>query len=144
MGSVAHGLQFPEQSQMSKAARFTSRRGVTVVELGLVVSLLAGVALAGALFVVPRMHADESSTALRDAQRIQRAASDWRKAHGGGCPTLTQLQRDQELASESRTDDPWGERFRVICGDDEITVSSPGRDGKPNTDDDIRVSRTAS
>ena len=128
---------------MSRAVRFTSRRGVTIVEAALAVTLLGGVALAVALFMVPRMQADESDMALRDAQRIQRAASDWRKAHGGGCPTLTQLQRDRELATESRTDDPWGERYRVICRDDIVTVSSPGRDGKPNTDDDIRVSRTA-
>jgi general secretion pathway protein G len=129
---------------MSRAARFNSRRGVTVVEAALVVTLLGGVALGAALLVVPRMQADDADMALRDAQRIQRAASDWQKAHGGGCPTLTQLQRDRELARESRTDDPWGERYRVICGDDDITVSSPGRDGKPNTDDDIRVSRSTS
>jgi len=128
---------------MKRRVRFWSR-GVTVVEAAAIGTLLGGVALAAALFLVPRMHADESSAALRDAQRIQRAASDWCKVHGGGCPTLTQLQRDRELERESRTDDPWGERYRVICGDDDITVSSPGRDGKLNTDDDIRVTRSAS
>jgi hypothetical protein len=119
------------------------RRGVTAFELGALVSFVALVAGVAALIVSPRLEADRRDRAERDAERIQKAALEWRRENGSGCPTLTQLVKDQVLAQSSHTEDPWGGRFRVICGDDDVSVSSAGRDGKPNTEDDVQVSRGA-
>jgi general secretion pathway protein G len=119
------------------------RRGVTAFELGALVSFVALVAGAAALIVSPRLEADRRERAERDAERIQKAALEWRRENGSGCPTLTQLVKDQVLTRSSHTEDPWGGRFRVICGDDDVIVSSAGRDGKPNTEDDVQVSRGA-
>lgn len=122
-----------------RKAVHASERGVTVIEVSIAGALLAIVGVVGAVVFVPQRNADDNETAIRDATRIQRAASEWQQDHEGDCPTLTELARDRRLSHESRTDDPWGERFRVTCADGEIRVSSPGRDGKPNTADDIRV-----
>jgi hypothetical protein len=101
---------------------------------------LVAVLLGGALlFVRPGLEADKSDAAVRDAMRIREAAIDSRDRGTPGCPTLSQLVHDKQLESSSRFDDPWGGRFRIECGDEEVSVSSPGRDGKPGTDDDIRV-----
>jgi general secretion pathway protein G len=98
--------------------------------------------VAAAVFLVPR-DADAKDQAERDAKRIQRVAADYRRESGAGCPTLTELERARLLPEDARTDDPWGERFRVVCSGEQVSVTSPGRDGKPNTLDDIRVSAGA-
>jgi general secretion pathway protein G len=98
---------------------------------------------AAAVFLMPR-DADAADQAERDAKRLQRVAADYRRETGNGCPTLTELERVRVLPEDVRTDDPWGERFRVVCSGAQISVTSPGRDGKPNTLDDIRVSAGAS
>ncbi len=77
---------------------------------------------------------DDAGQAVKTATKIRDAARDWRSEHTG-CPSLTQLQRDQVLDDE--VEDPWGSRFRVRCEADEVTVFSPGRDGKVGTKDDV-------
>ncbi len=113
------------------------QRGVTVVELGAVVALLAVVGGVVALVMGPRHAASENSAAVQDAEHIRRAAVDWRSENGSGCPTISQLEYDKTLSDDTRTDDPWGQRFRVLCTGDSVTVRSAGRDGKAGTRDDI-------
>jgi general secretion pathway protein G len=84
---------------------------------------------------------DGQSSSRADAAQIQTAAKAFRAQHANGCPTLSSLQEEQFLSHSARSDDAWGNRFRIRCEDSEITVSSAGRDGKPNSADDIRASR---
>jgi general secretion pathway protein G len=105
----------------------------------------AGVALIsviGLLIIRPRMVAAESDAAVKDASRILVAAQEWRRENGKGCPTLSQLVHEKQLDRAARMDDPWGERYRVRCTDEEVSVVSPGEDHQPNTSDDIRVPRS--
>ena len=114
-------------------------RGVTVFELGVLVS--AGLLIsAGALWAATGADdRDRTEEAYRSAQLIRGAAESWRRENASGCPTVSVLKHEAYLESEARTDDPWGQRFRLNCGEDRVIVSSPGRDGKPNTEDDVRV-----
>ena len=107
-------------------------------------SLASVLALGGLLIVKPRMAAATTDEAVEDAGRIKRAVEAWQQDNGEGCPTISQLIHEKRLDDSARTDDPWGERYRVRCSGSEITVFSPGEDGKVNTDDDIRVSLSAS
>lgn len=111
-----------------------------MVEAGASVALLA-VLVGGALLLVrPGLEADKSDAATRDAMRIRDAALELRdRGAPAGCPTLSQLVHEKQLDSQSRFDDPWGGRFRIECKDDDVSVSSAGRDRKVGTDDDIRV-----
>jgi general secretion pathway protein G len=122
-----------------------SRRGLTVVELGATVALLT-VLLGGALlFVRPSLEADKSDAAVRDAMHIREAVLDWKdRGSPPGCPTVSQLLHEKKLEESSRLDDPWGGRFRIECSDEDVSVSSAGRDGKLGTGDDIRVPRSRS
>jgi general secretion pathway protein G len=125
------------------ARRF--HRGITVVELAALLALVA-VVLGGVLLVVrPGLEADKTDAAMRDAMQIREAALEWQHEQSAlGCPTLSQLLHDKRLTRDARTDDPWGSRFRIECGSADVVVSSPGRDGKPGTADDIRVPHTRS
>jgi hypothetical protein len=101
--------------------------------------------VAGGITVVvkPTFDAERDDTAERDAGRIRSAARSWQRnnSESEGCPTVTQLIHEKHLDHQTRTYDPWGERFRVRCLADDIVVSSAGRDGKLNTGDDVRVPR---
>ena len=55
------------------------------------------------------------------------------------CPSVSQLLSDKEIDSVSKTDDPWGSAFKISCTDDEVFVSSYGRDKKEGTADDLSV-----
>lgn len=71
------------------------------------------------------------------------AASDWKRGHAQtGCPSITQLQRDEVLSRSARAEDPWGNRFRILCTSDEIQVRSAGGDGRFETADDITWATT--
>jgi len=135
---LADSEPVPSQSKSERAVR----SGVTRVEIGAFAAVAVVVVAVAAVFLIPR-EADARGQAERDAKRIQRVAADYRREAGSGCPTLTELERARLLPDDVRTDDPWGERFRVICSGAEVSVTSPGRDGKPNTHDDIRMSTGA-
>ena len=116
-----------------------AHRGVTLVEAGLAATLVAVVAGGVMLLLRPPAAAEQDEAAARDATIIHRAARSWQSEAASGCPTPSQLQHERHLSRSARTDDPWGGRFRVICTDETIAVTSPGRDGRPDTHDDIRV-----
>lgn len=123
----------------------SKQRGVTRFELTVVTVAAGLVALTALLVVRPRLAAAETDEAEKYASRIQTAAQEWRLDNGSsGCPTLSQLVHEKRLSQSARMDDPWGERYRLRCTDEEVTVVSPGEDRQPNTKDDIRVPRSAS
>ncbi len=123
----------------------SNQRGVTRFELTIVTAVAGLVALLGLLIVRPRLAAADTDEAEKHASRIRSAAEEWRRDNGNnGCPTLSQLVHEKRLSQAARMDDPWGERYRLRCTDEEVTVVSPGEDREPNTKDDIRVPRSAS
>ncbi|MEO8905303.1 MAG: hypothetical protein ABI488_22590 [Polyangiaceae bacterium] len=116
-------------------------RGVTPVAAAIAV-LALGVSASG-LWWAESSNANESAdnSSRSDANQIQLAAQNFHSQHSEGCPTLSSLEEEHFLDRAARKDDAWGSRFRVRCEGDQISVSSAGADGKPNTSDDIRVPR---
>lgn len=112
---------------------------MTVVEL---LAAVAAVALVGAailLFFRLSGSEDDGLRAAADAERILKATESWRvdNPDADGCPTVTQLLEESALAEDARPHDPWGGRFRVVCGDDDLHVTSAGKDGRRGTEDDV-------
>lgn len=123
-------------------ARSRSRsRGVTPVAAA-VAALALGLSASG-LWWAQSSNANESAdnSSRSDANQVQVAAQSFRAQHAEGCPTLSLLEEEHFLDRAAREDDAWGNRFRIHCDADHISVSSAGADGKPNTSDDIRVPR---
>ena len=116
-------------------------RGVTPFAAAVAV-LGLGASASGLWWVASAGSGHDALTSSRaDATIIQTAALSFRAQHTDGCPTLTSLKEEQLLGRNAREDDAWGNRFRVTCEDSELAVTSSGADGKPNTADDIRISR---
>lgn len=119
--------------------RHGSRRGITLIEVSAVTAVL-GLTLSGAaLFAHTESGSDSKARARQDAETIAAAARDWQRDGDAGCPTISLLERQQRLANDARVDDPWGNRFRVVCDGNALSVSSPGPDGAPGTHDDVVI-----
>lgn len=109
-------------------------------------STLVAAASAAALFVVSAIvvsfaGAEEMPGQSVDAARqLLAAAEGWKSEHSDGCPTISQLVEDGKLDESDRTDDAWGNRFRIVCDGSSTSVRSAGPDRRAGTADDMKVS----
>ena len=112
---------------------------MTHKELLLGTAIVAMIAGSASVVLAGGSAGDDSEQAEADARSIRAAAEQWQtdNADQSGCPTISQLVHERALDRDAPTSDPWGERFVVSCEDGAVTVSSPGRDGKRGTKDDI-------
>jgi len=107
-----------------------------------VVIAVAGIAalFAVSAIVVARAGAEEMPGETVDAARqLLAAAKGWQSEHADGCPTISQLVEDGKLDESDRTDDAWGNRFRIICDGTSTSVHSAGPDRRAGTKDDMNV-----
>ncbi len=120
--------------------RFRRRRrveGMTLVEIMIVVIIMALIATAVGIAVIPRWRKAQIDTARTDAQSIRSAVQLYLMDHND-CPSNAQdLQEGGYLDRSKRATDPWDEPFRIECEGDEIYVLSAGPDKQWDTEDDI-------
>ena len=84
-----------------------------------------------------------NKTAEGNAREIRNAVQRFRAMNSGGCATIDELVVTREIDSASKTDDPWGRDYRIVCTDDEVTIVSAGKDGTFGNADDVIVPRRA-
>ncbi len=119
----------------------SSTRGATRLEIILITTFTAVVASVGLWFFSDSAGSSERAAAIVDAEKLLSAAAEWKKQHQTkGCPSFSQLRRDQTVPVGARADDPWGGRYRIACGANEVRVHSAGGDGRFKTEDDISIS----
>ncbi|AUX38471.1 MULTISPECIES: type II secretion system protein [Sorangium] len=114
-------------------------RGVTLIEVLIVVTIMAIIAGGATLVLWPKLEAAKVRSAYTGASVIKTAADQYQNlgAGGEGCPTLQALVSAKQIDA-NKTDDPWGQPYRIKCEESEIRVYSLGKDKKENTPDDIR------
>ncbi len=126
----------PKSLRLARAAA----RGVTLIEVLIVVAILSLIAAGVTVAVLPKFRQAQVDTATTNAREIRNAVNRWRAMRGGSeCPTVSQLVQDKEIDSASKTSDPWDQPYTIRCVDDETIVSSPGPDKKEGTKDDIVI-----
>jgi general secretion pathway protein G len=128
----------PAACLWQRAAR-AAQRGVTLVEVLIVVAIMSMIATTVVVAVIPKFKGAQIETASQSAREIRNAVTRYRARGTDQCPTVAQLVSEKEIDSASKTDDPWGSAFKIECGDDEIWVMSSGPDKKDGTADDISV-----
>jgi hypothetical protein len=104
----------------------------------------AGVTALAAVTVVVMARAgtqDERAVAVDAGRHVLSAAQSWKASNSAGCPTITELVESGELDLAARTDDAWGNRFRIVCDGVHAGVRSAGPDGRLDTPDDLRIDR---
>jgi len=137
-------LHSTSPSLQRRRARRLLSRGVTLIEVLIVVAILSMISAGVVVAVLPKMKEAAVKTTDQNAREIRKAASQWRGMKGGSdCPTLSQLVQDKEIDSASKTEDAWNSPYKITCTEDEVIVSSPGPDKKDGTADDIVVPKGA-
>jgi general secretion pathway protein G len=134
---------FPTPLTMARRALRAANRGVTRVEVLIVVAIMSMIAGAVVVAVIPKFKDAQIQTAGQSARAIRDAVTRYRARGTDQCPTVTQLVSEKEIDTASKLEDPWGSPFKIECADDEIYVMSNGPDKKENSQDDIVIPKKA-
>ena len=124
---------------MVSVKRNRFQRGVTLVEVLIVVTIIAVISGGAALLAFPMLQESRVKSAVVGAGEVRSAAEIHIELDGSeGCPSVVELVSAKKLKA-GKTDDPWGTPYRVDCsGEDGLHVYSNGRDKQPGTPDDVR------
>ena len=126
-----------ELMQRIKAKKGALSRGVTLVEILIVLAIIAMIAGGVAVVAVPKLEQARVDTTKTNLRVLLPAAEMYRSNNSGDCPTVQLLQQKKEISSTSETKDPWGTNYKIVCDEDDTRVLSLGKDKKENTQDDI-------
>lgn len=119
-------------------------RGVTLLEVLIVVAIIAMVAGGVAFFALPRFRESQIKTAETGARVIRQATQSWQASNNEtNCPTMSQLVQDKQLDPGANTNDPWGQAYVLTCADGDVSVTSYGPDKQKGTKDDIKVPKSS-
>jgi general secretion pathway protein G len=132
---------FKPATVSSVRVRRAHRRGVTLVEVLIVVAILSIIAGGVAIFAVPRYIQAQHDTAVVSARALLDVVHAWRIEHrceGDDCPKVEDL-KPKYMARDQSGKDPWGKPFEIVCENGEYGVRSAGADGKVGTTDDVVV-----
>jgi len=128
-----------QTSHVIRATRRAASRGLTLVELVIVITIIGVLTAAisiGVLQAGKRANIGAASTAC---DTVRQATQMWKAIHPSeDCPTVDQLKLDKDLDTGFNVKDPWGSPYKLNCETDEIVCSSAGPDRKEGTEDDIR------
>jgi general secretion pathway protein G len=119
-------------------------RGVTLIEVMIVVVILGLIAGGVAIAVLPRLKESQIRLTQTSARSLRQAAETWRASHPSDqCPTPQVMLQDRTIDSASKVTDAWDSPYKITCEEDETIVSSAGPDKKDGTADDIRIPEAA-
>lgn len=123
-----------------KSLRRVASRGLTLVELVIVITIIGVLTAAIAIGVVSAQKKANMGAARTACNTIRQATLMWKASHPSeDCPTVEQLKAEKDLDTGFSSKDPWGRPFTLSCDSDEITCTSSGPDKKDGTEDDIHV-----
>lgn len=115
-------------------------RGVTLIEVLIVVAIMALVSAGVAAAAIKYWAHAQRKTAKTDARTLRGSVKAyWVLEAPEHCPTVDELVSAGHLDKDSTRHDPWGEPWRIECTEGDVTVTSAGPDRKPETEDDIRI-----
>lgn len=128
-----------KKTSLRKRLRHLSQEGMTLVEIMVVVIIMALIATAVGVAVLPKIKEARIKTARSDEATVKAAAEMWIADHSGQCPTVAQLVEDGELDRAKKTTDPWDHEYHIECQTDSVSISSDGPDGQAGNEDDVKM-----
>lgn len=115
-----------------------AREGMTLVEIMIVVIIMALLATAVGVAVLPRLQSAREKSTETDAESLKSAVVMYLADNAGAdCPTVEDLVEGAYIDRGKRTTDAWDNEFLIECDGDDIAVMSAGPDGELGTEDDI-------
>ncbi|MFT3775368.1 MAG: prepilin-type N-terminal cleavage/methylation domain-containing protein [Minicystis sp.] len=119
--------------------RKRAARGVTLVEVLIVVAIMAVISGGVTLVAFPLYKESRIKIGVQGCQVVRSAAELYQNLEGSAdqCPTIQDLVTSKKLDGK-KVDDPWGSTYKVDCTGGEIHGVSAGNDKKFGTQDDLR------
>ncbi len=102
------------------ATRLVAQRGMTLIEIMIVVIIMAMIATGVAVAVMPQLAKAQIKEARTDVSAIRTAVQLYLAENPGKCPNVEDLKSGRYLDKGKRTTDPWDKDFVINCveGDD--------------------------
>jgi general secretion pathway protein G len=126
---------------MTAVAR-AGERGMTLVEIMVVVVIMAVIATGVSIYVIPKITEARVDAAKTDLSSVRTAIELYQVRHPGDCPNgpVDDALGDRlGLKRSQRHKDPWDNEYIIKCEEGaEADVYSRGPDGQDGTDDDVR------
>lgn len=121
-----------------RSLRKRREEGMTLVEIMIVVIIMALIATAVGVAVLPRLKKAREDSTRTDAQSIRSAVVMYLSENpSGSCPSTQDLAEGGFLDANKRLADAWDRDFQIECEGDNVSVASSGADGQFGTEDDI-------
>ena len=122
------------------AIKRSVQRGMTIVEIMVVVAIIGLVMGAVAVGALPALNRASCKTAWTETQNIQQAVVVYQTDNNGDCPkSIADLVSGKYLSKEPK--DPWNQGFKMKCPGEkggDADVWSSGKDKQEGTEDDIK------
>ena len=123
-----------------RAARRAASRGLTLVELIIVITIIGSLMGVIAFAVFSQAAKAKVETARIACTQFRQSVLSYKQSQTDvDCPTPEQLKAEKVIDKTTNIKDPWGMTYKIACDGDEIAVISFGPDKKEGTEDDIRV-----
>lgn len=127
------------KTRRSRTRRQPRLEGMTLIEIMIVVIIMALIATAVGVAVLPQLDKARIKSTRTDAQTIRSAVTLYLADHPSErCPTIDDLISDAALDRSKRTTDAWEREFQVQCDGSNVDVLSAGPDGQFGSEDDIQ------
>ncbi|MFK7985277.1 MAG: prepilin-type N-terminal cleavage/methylation domain-containing protein [Sandaracinaceae bacterium] len=127
----------PAERVRVRRVRREHLEGMTLVEIMIVVIIMALIATAVGVAVLPQLDRakirDTTAGAATVASAVEMYIAD---NSSGDCPRMEELL-DGYINSSTRTTDGWDNEFVIECQGNDVIVTSAGPDQQMGTEDDI-------
>ena len=121
----------------ARIANYSKRDGMTLIEIMIVVIIMAMIATAVGVAVLPAFTKSQIKQAKSDAMAVRSAVEMYLAESPGECPDVKALVEEDFLNKSARSVDPWGTDFEIECEGSDVTVRSAGPDKEWGGEDDI-------
>jgi general secretion pathway protein G len=113
---------------------------MTLVEIMIVVIIMALIATAVGVAVLPRLQKAKEESTRSDAQAVRSAITLFLAENSsGGCPSVDDLVEGGYLDASRRTTDGWDQPFKIECDGAQFSIISGGADTQIGTEDDLQL-----
>lgn len=120
------------------AKRRARRAGMTLMEIMIVLVIVGMLATGVGVALMPQLEKAREKDTAKAVQVVKSAVNMYKLDNPRGCPDMAELVRAKYIDGSKSSVDAWGNEFVIQCERGEVNVVSPGPDGQPGTEDDIR------
>ena len=135
-------MEHPNHTSTESAARAGAPRGMTLVEIMIVITIMASIMGVVGFFVFGTLNRAQSKTAKMGINQLEQIVQTHYMLESQMPSNLNELTKgdDPLVKDESKLKDPWGKQYIYEhSGGTNFTIYSAGPDGQQGTEDDVHA-----